>query len=372
MELHDRYILALTALRGISAAQTLALLRADVSPEALFEGEMPALLRQDTAARLRKALREGKAEALARADEEIAFCKRHGIRILTLPNDSYPARLRDCADPPPVLFFKGNADLNARHLLAVVGTRRVTEYGKDVCETFCRELAALTPDVVVVSGLAYGVDIHAHRATLAAGGSTIGVLAHGLDRIYPAIHRKTAAEMTERGGLLTEYLTGTNPDKGNFVRRNRIIAGLASATLVVESAAKGGALITADLASGYGREVFACPGRIGDAYSEGCNALIRDNKAALVTSAADLANALRWTEGTPTQQPIQRELFPELTEEEARICDALRTTPEGIQINRLVILTGIPVYKLSSLLFELELKGVVKPMAGACYRLLPV
>ena len=195
-------------------------------------------------------------EAFERAKRELEFVEKNNIACLTLTDEDYPSRLRECPDAPLVLFFKGNCNLNAMHVVSMVGTRRATQYGKDFCDSFVRDLAQLCPDALVVSGLAYGIDIHSHRASLAHGLPTVGVLAHGLDRIYPSVHRKTAVDMLQRGGLLTEYLTETNPDPYNFVSRNRIVAGMADATLVVESANKGGSLITADLANGYNRDCF--------------------------------------------------------------------------------------------------------------------
>ena len=198
-------------------------------------------------------------QALVRAGEEYEFAEKNHIQCLTLVDERYPSRLRECDDAPIALFFKGNADLNALRIINMVGTRNATEYGKQLCASFHRDLKILCPEVLVVSGLAYGIDIHAHRAALANSLPTIGVLAHGLDRIYPSVHRKTAVDMLQQGGLLTEFLTGTNPDKHNFISRNRIVAGMADATIVVESAAKGGSLITADIAESYHRDCFAFP-----------------------------------------------------------------------------------------------------------------
>lgn len=306
--------------------------------------------------------------ALARAEEELTFCRQHGIRIFDYNAPDYPARLRECPDAPLVLFYKGNADFNRNYVISVVGTRKISEYGKSICQSFITELHTLIPDALIVSGLAYGVDVHAHRACLAAGLDTVGVLAHGLDRLYPASHRDTARKMVAAGGLLTEYVTTTVPDKGNFVRRNRIVAGIADATVVVESAAKGGALITARLAQDYNRDVFAFPGRIGDKCSEGCNALIRDNGAGLATSALDVVKALGWHVAEKKTQPVQRELFPELTEEQQALCAALNGT-DGRGLNELAIALNWPVQRISALLFDLEMTGMVRQMAGGRYRL---
>lgn len=309
--------------------------------------------------------------AFQRAEREIEFVEKNRISCLTLKDAAYPSRLRECEDAPLVLFFKGNADFNRIRVINMVGTRRATEYGKQFCADFLHDMAVLCPDVLVVSGLAYGIDIHAHRAALANHLSTVAVLAHGLDRIYPYVHRKTAIDMLEDGGLLTEFLTETNPDRFNFVSRNRIVAGMCDATIVVESSEKGGSLITAELAEGYHRDCFAVPGRVTDAASLGCNQLIRDNKAALIQSAEDFVRIMGWI---PVPQPekqegIQRNLFPELTEEESSVVRILSRQGD-LHINTLVVEANLPVNRMSSLLFELEMKGVVKAMVGGVYRLL--
>ncbi len=325
-------------------------------------------------------LRRNVAAALAdvdgarrKAEAEIEYAARTGVRILPLGADGYPQRLADCADAPLALFFRGTADLNGRRVVSMVGTRRCTAYGQDCARSFVRRLSELCPDALVVSGLAYGIDICAHREALASGLDTVAVLAHGLDNLYPPRHRDTADEMTRHGGLMTEYFTHTNADKLNFLRRNRIVAGVADATVVVESAHHGGALVTARLAQGYGRDVFAFPGRMGDEYSEGCNNLIRDNKAALVTSAYDLVRAMGWADDArmaeARRKGIERTLFPELTEDEQAVADMLGKDND-LQINTLAARTAIPVGALSAVMFSLEMKGVVKLTAGGVYHLI--
>lgn len=301
-------------------------------------------------------------EAFRRAEEELLFTETNRIRCLTLTDEDYPSRLRECDDAPLVLYYRGNADLNALKIINIVGTRHATAYGQDICIRFLEELAAMLPEVLVVSGLAYGIDIHAHRAALANHLNTIGVLAHGLDRIYPSAHRKTAIEMLEQGGLLTEFMSGTNPDRQNFVRRNRIVAGMSDATIVVESADKGGALITAGVAGSYHRDCFAFPGRINDEFSAGCNQLIKSNQAALILSAKDFVETMGWSEDKEktSSTPRQRELFPDLSEEEEKVVGLLKSRPDGLQINTLVVDTNIPVNRMSALLFELEMKGVLR------------
>lgn len=308
--------------------------------------------------------------AFLRAEEEMAFVEKNKITCLTLKDEAYPSRLRECEDAPAFLFFKGNTDLNRVRVINMVGTRGATAYGKQFCADFLHDLAVLCPDVLVVSGLAYGIDIHAHRAALDNQLSTVAVLAHGLDRIYPYAHRQTAVKMLTNGGLLTEFLSETNPARFNFVSRNRIVAGMCDATIVVESAEKGGSLITAELAEGYHRDCYAVPGRVTDATSSGCNRLIRDNKAALVLSAEDFVESMGWT--VPESKPIsgvQRDLFPELTEEENSLVSILSRQGDS-HINALVVEANLPVNRVSALLFELEMKGVVKTLVGGVYHLL--
>ena len=309
--------------------------------------------------------------AFLRAEREMEFVEKNRLTCLTLQDEAYPSRLRECEDAPIVLFFKGNVDFNRLHVINMVGTRRATEYGKQFCADFVHDLSVLLPDVLIVSGLAYGIDINAHRSALDNDLPTVGVLAHGLDRIYPSLHRKTAVEMLDKGGLLTEFPVGTTPDKHNFISRNRIVAGMCDATIVVESAAKGGSLITAELAESYHRDCFAFPGRVTDEYSKGCNQLIRDSKASLLLSAEDLVEAMGWTlDSHPAKvENVQRSLFLELTEEEQKVVHTLEKQG-NLQINTLVVETDIPVHKMSAILFELEMKGAVRVLAGGVYQLL--
>ena len=308
-------------------------------------------------------------EPLKRAEAEMEFAQKKNIRCLTMQDADYPQRLLECPDAPIVLYFCGNANLNSSRIINIIGTRHCTEYGRDICTHFISDLQRHLPDVLIVSGLAYGIDINAHRAALDNGMQTIGVLAHGLDRIYPSVHRTTAANMARQGGLLTEYMSQTIPDKLNFVRRNRIVAGMCDATIVVESAAKGGALITAELAESYHRDVFAFPGRVYDQYSEGCNRLIKSNRATLIQTADDFLSAMGWeTQHSNSPAPLQQELFPELTDDERLIISTLKKVDDK-QINQIVVETGLPFSRISSLMFELELKGLVRVLGGARYKL---
>lgn len=310
---------------------------------------------------------------LDRAEKELEYDEEHGITQLTLDDARYPQRLRECADAPLVLYYKGNADLNCRHTINIIGTRRCTNYGKDLIRNLLAELKELCPETLVFSGLAYGVDICAHREALNNGFKTVGVVAHGLDDLYPRAHRQTANEMLRQGGLLTEYVTHTEPFAKNFVHRNRIVAGCADTTILVESASHGGGLITCSMANSYGRKVMAFPGAVGAKFSEGCNNLIRDGRAQLVSSAADLVQAMGWESDEILQKArkegIQRELFPELSKEEKAVVSTLNADNDQM-INTLSEHTSLPIAQLSALLFELEMKGVVKPLAGGVYHLM--
>jgi len=311
-------------------------------------------------------------EAFDLAEKEYHFIQKNKITCLGYKDEDYPSRLRECDDAPLYLFYKGNANLNNLQIISVVGTRHITEYGKDICKKFIQNLQSMCPDIIIVSGLAYGVDIQAHQTALQNDIKTIGVLAHGLDRIYPSIHRNTAVKMIDQGGLLTEFISGTNPDRQNFVSRNRIVAGMCDATIIVESAKKGGALITAELAESYHRDCFAFPGRINDEFSEGCNNLIRDNKAILINNVEDFIKCMCWdiNMNKTLKKEVQRNLFPNLTVEEQALVNILIKNPEGIQINTLVVESNISIQKLNVLLFELEMKGIIRTLAGGLFKLI--
>lgn len=313
----------------------------------------------------------GSPDPMRRAEKELRFVQDHAIQCLPFYSEGYPSRLRECDDAPILLYYRGKADLNAVRVVSVVGTRHMTPYGQQMCVEFLHDLKALVPDVLVVSGLAYGVDVQAHRSAMENGLPTVGVLAHGLDRIYPSVHNRIARAMLEQGGLLTEYKTETRPDRQNFIARNRIVAGMADAIVVVESAQKGGSLITASVADSYHRECFAFPGRAIDEFSQGCNNLIFSGKAALIQSAEDFAKAMRWDAASCVQKPwaVQRQLFVDLSPEEQRVVDLLKERGD-LQINTLVVEANIPVNKMSVLLFELEIKGVLRGLAGGMYHLL--
>ncbi|MBQ8889507.1 MAG: DNA-processing protein DprA [Bacteroidaceae bacterium] len=367
------YTLALSRIPGLGLTGAYNLIRVMGSAGEIFRNRkrLPELV-PGISDKLVKAL--DCPEAFKRAEEELQFAEKNSIACLTINDEQYPSRLRECEDAPLALFYRGNTNLNVLRIVSIVGTRHSTAYGQDLCQRFIADLSELSPDILIVSGLAYGIDIHAHRYALQYRLPTIGVLAHGLDRIYPSVHRQTAIEMMNNGGLLTEFMSKTNPDRQNFVKRNRIVAGMSDAVIVVESAIKGGALITAELAESYHRDCFTFPGRVNDVYSAGCNALIKNNRASLILSAEDFVNAMNWNTNpshkTQSPQAIQKELFPQLSEEEKLIVRIMKESSSDLQINTLVVKANIPIQRMSALLFELEMKGLVKAMAGGVYRLL--
>ena len=367
------FTMALTRISNFNYATALELYRAVGSTQLIFEHrhDIGDIL-QDCSPRLMEALKDWD-EPLKRAEAELQYMQAHGIRALTLTDEDYPQRLSECPDAPIILYYRGNADLNQRRIISIVGTRHCTTYGQDIIRRFIEDLHYYCPKVLVVSGLAYGVDINAHRQALANGYPTVGVLAHGLDQIYPYRHRETAAEMLRQGGLLTEFMTQTNADKPNFVRRNRIVAGMSDSCIVIESAAKGGGLITAEIAQSYDRSVFAFPGAVSMPYSEGCNNLIRDNVAGLISNAKDFVKAMGWQEEAQRQRAltdgIERNLFPELSPEEQKVVSLLQQTND-LPLNTLSVKTGIAIGPITALLFHLEMKGVVRPLAGGMYHLL--
>lgn len=367
------YTLALTRMAGFNFQTALQLYRELGSGKAVYDNRQTIRdVLPDCTPRLAESLQDWSV-ALAQADAELSFIEKHKIRALCLGEPGYPQRLSETPDAPIVLFYLGTADLNQRRVINMIGTRHATTYGKDLIRRFMEQLHRLCPDMLIVSGLAYGVDICAHRNALQQGYDTVGVLAHGLDDLYPSAHRDTAREMVRQGGLLTEYMSQTRVDKLNFVRRNRIVAGMSDATVLVESAAKGGGLITCRIAQDYNRAVFAFPGAVGAPYSEGCNALIRDNGASLLTSADDLVAAMGWQTDAQLRQAeqsgIERTLFPDLSEDEQRVVTTLERMGDA-QLNALSVGTNFSIGQLTALLFQLEMKGVIRPLAGGVYHLL--
>ncbi len=312
------------------------------------------------------------ADVLDRAEEEIEFVSKNNIQPLFFTDDRYPHRLSHCNDAPLMLFMKGDAEFDLRPVLSIVGTRRATEQGKMICEKFVKELSERYPDVLIVSGLAYGIDICAHRSALKNGLDTVSVVAHGLDRIYPYVHRNVAKDMIGNGGaVVTEFLSGTNPDRHNFVQRNRIVAGMADAVVVVESGIKGGALITARIASSYNRDVLAFPGRPVDDLSRGCNYLIKKNIAALIEDVTDLEYALGWESKVKNRdEPTQRKIFTEFGSDEEEELYKILTEEKELTASELSIKSRLPVSKVNALLLNLEFEGLVKSLPGNAFRVL--
>lgn len=308
-------------------------------------------------------------EAIEYAQKELDFIEKHAIQLYYYKDHNYPYRLAQCTDAPLLLYAKGNVDVNPKHVVSIVGTRMPSERGKDWCRQFVLDLAMQVPDLTIVSGLAYGIDVAAHKAAIEAGIPTIIIPAHGLDRIYPAVHRNVAVQALNNGGILTEYTTGTEPERYNFVARNRIVAGMADAVVVVESKAKGGSLITAQMAQDYNRDVFALPGRFNDSNSEGCNHLIKKQCAQLITSAEDLVKAMQWQ--TECKQPIQMsmlELLNDLTDLQRNILTKLSESEDGWHVNQLVMELQLPYNEVAAELMMMELNGMVKGLPGGIWR----
>lgn len=301
------------------------------------------------------------------SEEEIKFIEKYKITPLFITDENYPKRLLNCFDCPMLLYYRGNANLNTSRIISVVGTRNNSGYGKTVCENFIEELKE--ENVLVVSGLAFGIDTIAHKAALRNSIQTVAVLAHGLDRIYPEQNKSLAKQMTGHGGLLTEFISNTNPDKQNFPKRNRIVAGICDAVIVIESSKKGGSLITAELGNSYNKDVFAIPGRTNDAKSEGCNYLIKNNKAALVNSAADFLEFMNWSvrlRSGPGKK--QRELFIELAPDEKTVVDILQQK-ESIHIDELYFKSGLSSSAVATALLMLEMQNVIISLPGKVYKL---
>lgn len=300
------------------------------------------------------------------AAKEMKFLEKHDIKALHYLNSDYPQRCLHFDDAPLILFYRGSVDLNHHRTVSIVGTRKPTEYGKSSCEKLVEGLQAFSP--LIISGLAYGVDATAHRKATEIGIPNIGVLGHGMDRIYPAANRKLAQRMVDNGGLLTEFTSGVGPERENFPMRNRIIAAMSDAVIVVESARKGGSIITALFANSYNKDVFAIPGRTDNEFSQGCNSLIKQNKAHLLESAADIGYIMRWEEEIDHSMPIQASLILDLDEDEQRIYDLLKTSKKQ-HIDILSQELKLPLSRLSSIMLNMEFKGLIKSHPGKQYSL---
>jgi DNA processing protein len=360
------YQIGLTMINGVGDILARHLLQSLGDAEAIFK-EKQALLEKIPGIGSKLAAEIKHPDVLRRAEKEVCFIEKNHLSYYFLTDTNYPTRLKECPDAPILFYFKGNADLNSQRIISVVGTRTPTEYGKELTQTLLQNLSTYIPNLLIVSGLAYGIDICAHQQALKNQLPTVAVLAHGLDRIYPSSHRNTAIHMLEQGGLLTDFPSGTDPDRPNFLCRNRIIAGLSDCTVVIESAKKGGSLVTADIAFSYGREVYCFPGRVNDHRSKGCNNLIRENKAGLITSAEDLLAALCWDTSTKPIQTVLSFTEQEDINEQNPVLQLLQKK-ETMHINQLALNLNISIQQLSALLFELEMEGKIKSMPGNMYK----
>jgi DNA processing protein len=357
------YTLALLQVEGVGDIVAKKLINHCGSAEKVFETKKNKLLGIDGIGEiLLKKLSEKHIFDLAQ--KEVHFIEKENITFQSFQDDDYPERLKHCIDGPAVLFTSGTINLNAKRIISIVGTRNITSYGVDFCKKLLEDLAPLNP--VIVSGFAYGVDITAHQLAMEHNLQTIAVLAHGLNQVYPKTHKKYVAKIEQNGGFLTEFWSTSNPEKENFVKRNRIVAGMSEATIVIESADKGGSLITATLANDYNRDVFAVPGRITDKFSLGCNNLIKTQRAHLLSSAADLVYILNWELNQKQSKPIQKQLFISLEPIEQKIYDFL--LKKGKEVMDLIALEcELPIYQLSSVLLTMELKGVIRPLPGKLF-----
>ncbi len=356
--------IALTLIKGVGHVTAKNLLATFGEADSIFKASKEALMQvPGVGAGIAAQILE--TDALEEASRQLRFLEKHKIETLFFKDDNYPRRLRECPDAPIILYYKGTADLNHARIVSIVGTRRATEYGKMLCRQLAETLRSY--NVLVVSGLAYGIDIAAHKESLANEIPTIGVLGHGLDRIYPSMHKSIAQGMLRNGGLLTEFPLNTLPDRENFPKRNRIIAGIADVTIVVEATSKGGALITADIAGSYNRDVFAFPGRTTDEYSQGCNFLIKTNRAGLLNHARDLVYYLGWDDPHRKSAERQLKLPVGLSLEELSIVQVLRDAPA--MVDEIAIKTTLQQSKLAIHLLSLEMQGVLTSLPGNVYRL---
>ncbi|MDD4778277.1 MAG: DNA-processing protein DprA [Fermentimonas sp.] len=362
------YQIALTLIKGVGVAHARNLMEFMGDEEEVFKGNISKL---ESIPRIsRRLISEIRnPEVLRNAEKELEFVTKNNLNLIFFTDEKYPQRLTNCVDAPILMYAKGDVNFNREKVISIVGTRNSTRYGNDFCREFVKDISVRFPDVQIISGLAYGIDICAHRAAIENGLSTVAVLGHGLDRIYPYVHRQTAIELTKSGALLTEYPSGTNPDGHNFVRRNRIVAGMADATIVIESGPKGGSLITADIANSYFREVFALPGRIHDKMSFGCNKLISENKAILLQSTDKFISQMGWEAEEKKILPRQTDLFQDLTPDEEGVYNLLKVE-SPMQVNNLAIELNIPLSELLMTLLELEMKNLVTALPGGMYKII--
>ena len=359
------HLLALQKIDGVGDIMAKKLLQHCGSAEAIFSSKSAQLASIDGVGKILLQNLKNKA-VLQQAETELRFIQKNDINVTYFKDENYPDRLKHCVDGPTLLFTSGNINLKKQHIISIVGTRQITPYGIDFCKNLIAQLAPLNP--IIVSGFAYGVDIVAHQAAMENNLQTIGILAHGLNQIYPKTHKKYMAKMEQNGGFMTEFWSDSNPEKENFVKRNRIVAGISEATIVIESADKGGSLITANLANDYNRDVFAVPGRITDKYSQGCNNLIKTQRAHLLSSAADILYILNW-DMDKKEKTIQKQLFIDLEPVEQKVFDFLQKNGKE-QMDIIALTCELPIFKLSSILLIMELKGVVRPLPGKLFEII--
>ena len=356
------YVLALLKVEGVGDIVAKKLLSNCPEPAQIFKSKASHLNSIDGIGTV--LIKNLKDKAIfQKAEAELSFIEKNQIKVSYFLDENYPERLKHCIDGPVLLFSLGNIQLKNRKMISIVGTRQISSYGLNFCKNLIADLAPLDP--IIVSGFAYGVDIIAHQAALEYNLQTVGILAHGLNQVYPKIHKKYVNRIEENGGFMTEFWSTSSPEKENFVRRNRIVAGISEATIVIESADKGGSIITANLANDYNRDVFAVPGRVGDYYSQGCNTLIKTQKANLLTSAADLIFQLNWDIETKAK-PIQKQLFVELNSEEQKIYDFLIARGKEM-LDIIALECDFPIFRISGILLNMELKGVIRPLPGKLY-----
>ena len=301
------------------------------------------------------------------AEREFDFIQKKKITSISFQDENYPFKLKQCIDAPILLFQDGNINLENPRIISIVGTRKMTLYGRDFINQFIEELAPYNP--IIVSGFAYGVDITAQKAAIKNKLQTIGVLAHGLETIYPKTHKKYIHQVNENGGFYTEFWHDEEPLREHFLKRNRIVAGISEATIIIESAEKGGSLVTAEIANSYSREVFAVPGKTTDILSKGCNNLIKRNKAGILTSANDLIEMLNWDIDKEKSKAVQKQLFIDLNTEEQQVYDYLLNTGK-MYMDSIALDNNLPVYKLATILFNMEMKGVVRPLQGKLFEVI--
>jgi DNA processing protein len=356
------HLLALQQVEGVGDIMAKKLINHCGSAEAVFKTKTSQIAAIDGIGSILLKNLKNKS-VFEKAEQELEFIKSNEINVAYFQDENYPDRLKHCIDGPVLLFTSGNINLKNKKIISIVGTRQITSYGMEFCRKLIEDLAPLDP--VIISGFAYGVDIFAHQLAMEHDLQTIGVVAHGLNQIYPKSHKKYVAKVEQNGGFMTEFWSSSNPEKENFVRRNRIVAGISEATIVIESAERGGSLITANIANDYNRDVFAVPGRTTDKYSAGCNNLIKTQKANLLTSAADLVYILNW-DIESRAKPVQKQLFVTLENDEQKVYDYLLKNGKEL-MDIIALRCDFPIYKISGMLLNMELKGVIRPLPGKLF-----